>query len=91
MKTINGVAITVTWATDDATTATALTAAINASSNALVQNLVTASLSGLVITITAVVPGKTGNAITLACTGTGITASGARLTGGSESRFTVAL
>lgn len=89
--TINGVGITVTWAVDDATTAAALTAAINASSNALIQNLVTATRSGLVITVTAVSPGKLGNAVTTEATGTGITADQARLTGGSETRLTYSL
>jgi phage tail sheath gpL-like len=81
---INGVSNTVTWATDDATTATALAAAINASSNALIQNLVTASASGGVVTITSTIPGAVGNCMTLTASGTGVTASGARLTGGSS-------
>lgn len=82
--TINGVATSVTWATSDTATATALAAAINASSNALIANVVTASSSAGVVTVTASVPGVTGNCITLAASGTGATASGARLTGGSE-------
>lgn len=82
--TINGVtAASETWATDDATTATALAADINASTDALVQNLVTASAAAGVVTVTAVQKGRLGNAITLATSGTGSTASGARLTGGT--------
>lgn len=84
--TINGVAIQVTWATSDANTASLLAAAINASSNALVADLVTASAASNVVTITSVAGGKVGNCITLAASGTGATASGARLTGGSETR-----
>jgi phage tail sheath gpL-like len=80
---INGVSITVTWGTSDTATATALAAAINASTNALVQNLVTASAAAGVVTITAVQKGKQGNTMTLAASGTGVTASGARLTGGT--------
>lgn len=83
--TINGVTVTVTWATDDATTATAIAAAINASGNALVNQHVSAAAVDTVVTLTAKNPGASGNAITLAASGTGITASGARLTAGSES------
>lgn len=81
---INGVTISVTWATSDTATAAALAAAINASSNALVQGLVTATSALGVVTIVAVDKGKRGNTNTLATSGTGATASGARLTGGSE-------
>jgi phage tail sheath gpL-like len=81
---INGVSVTVTAAGGDTATAAAIAVAINASVNALVQNIVTASASGAVVTITAVVPGVTGNCITLAESGAGLTASGARLTGGTE-------
>lgn len=80
---INGVSVAVTWATSDTATATALAAAINASTNALVQYLVSATSSAGVVTITALQKGITGNCITLAATGTGATASGARLTGGT--------
>lgn len=81
--TINGVtAASETWATSDAATATALAADINASTDALVQHFVTASAAAGVVTITATQKSKWGNAITLAASGTGTTASGARLTGG---------
>lgn len=82
--TINGVSISVTWATSDTATATALAAAINASANALVAQHVTASSSAGVVTVTAIYEGYVGNAITLAASGTGATASGARLTGGTD-------
>lgn len=84
--TINGVAIAITWATSDTNSASLLAAAINASTNALVQNIVTASSAAGVVTISAVVPGVVGNCVTLAASGTGATASGARLTGGTETR-----
>lgn len=81
--TINGVGITVTYATSNNNTAALLAAAINSSTNALVQYLVRASSAAGVVTITALQPGVTGNTITLAASGTGATASGARLTGGT--------
>lgn len=83
--TINGVACaTGSLAGTDAENATALAAAINASANALVAGIVTASASGAVVTVTSVDKSKTANAITLAASGTGATASGARLTAGSN-------
>lgn len=81
--TINGVAITVTWATSDTNSAALLAAAINASSNALVSGYVTATSAAGVVTITATQKSAWGNAITLAASGTNVTASGARLTGGA--------
>lgn len=86
--TINGVSVTVTWGTSDTATATALAAAINASANALVNKHVTATSSAGVVTLTAALPGNSGNAVTLAASGTGVTASGARLTGGAADTFT---
>lgn len=84
---INGVSITVTWATSDTASAAALATAINASANALVSGIVTATSALGVVTITAVEYGKTGNAITLTASGTNVTASGARLTGGVAPGF----
>lgn len=81
--TINGVSVTVSASGGDTTTAAAIAAAINASANALVSNHVTASSSGAVVTVTSKFPNHAGNAVTLAASGTGVTASGARLTGGS--------
>jgi phage tail sheath gpL-like len=88
---INGVTVSVAWATSDTNSASLLAAAINASSNALVSGFVSATSAAGVVTITADLPGKAGNAITLAATGTNVTASGARLTGGTETRVNVSL
>jgi phage tail sheath gpL-like len=82
--TINGVSVTTAFATSDTVTAAALAAAINASGSALVNKHVTATSALGVVTVTAVHPGYAGNAVTLAASGTGATASGARLTGGSS-------
>lgn len=80
---INGVTITVTWATSDTASSTALAAAINASGNALVQGIVTAKAVAGVTTITAVTKGLVGNSVLLTATGTNVTASGSgRLAGG---------
>lgn len=83
--TINGVAITVTYATSLSNTATLLAAAINASTNALVQYLVGAVAVGPVVTVYALQPGITGNCITLAASSSAgtATASGARLASGA--------
>ena len=81
--TINGVAVTVSYTTSDTVTAGLLAAAINASTNALVRYLVAATSAAGVVTIYALQPGITGNCITLAASGTGATASGARLVGGA--------
>lgn len=71
----------------DTADAASLVAAINASTDAAIQGVVTASNVAGVVTITAVVPGKTGNAITLSSSnGTRAAVSGARLSGGSETR-----
>lgn len=83
---INGVTITATWATSDTNSAALVAAAINASTNALIAGVVTASSALGVVTVTSVLPGVYGNCITLAASGTGVTASGARLTGGTETR-----
>lgn len=85
---INGVTITDTWATSDTNSAALIAAAINASTNALVLGHVTASSSGAVVTVTAVRKGKVGNTVTLVSSGTNVTASGARLTGGTETAIT---
>jgi phage tail sheath gpL-like len=82
--TINGVTVTVTAAGGDTATAVLIAAAINASANALVSNHVTATSALGVVTLTSKYPGHAGNAVTLAASGTGVTASGARLTGGTN-------
>jgi len=85
---INGVTFTADTdfdvGADDAETATNLAAAINASTNALVDGHVTAEAADEVVTVTAVVPGFAGNTITLEGTTTTLEASGARLEGGDE-------
>lgn len=86
--TINGVAIAITWATSDTNSASLLAAAINASVNALVAGIVTATSALGVVTVTSVGKGIVANAITLAASGTGATASGARLTGGTNHTYT---
>ena len=80
---INGVTITATAAGGDTASAALIAAAINASTNALVLNIVRATSAGAVVTISAVASGAQGNTITLAASGTGVTASGTRLTGGT--------
>lgn len=82
--TVNGVALATQISGTDSARATADAAAINASTNALIQGVVTAAAVSGVLTVTAVAYGKQGNANTLAATGTGVTASGARLTGGTN-------
>jgi hypothetical protein len=77
------VTASVTWATSDTATAAALAAAINALPNCPV---VASSAAG-VVTLWATTAGSGstntgGNLITLAATGTGVTVSGALLTGG---------
>lgn len=83
--TINGTAVSVTWATSDTATATALAAAINATPNLPV---IASSAAG-VVTLYSTLSGQGtgaaatgGNAITLGASGTGATASGAVLSGG---------
>lgn len=73
----------------DTATAANAAAAVNASASALVSGnagVIATSALG-VVTLTAKTAGVTGNAITLAG-GTNITASGARLTGGSDGTTT---
>lgn len=80
---INGVTVTVSWAASDNNSASLIAAAINATSDALIRGVVVASAATNVVTITAVKGGLGGNAITLAASGTGVTASGARLASGA--------
>lgn len=83
--TINGVSTGNVAGTngDNTATAASIVAAINGLTSALVRGHVTAANSSGVITLTAVRGGHLGNAITVSCTGTGATAGGARLTGGT--------
>jgi hypothetical protein len=83
---INGVSIAITWATSDTNSAALLAAAINASTNALVLGLVSATSAAGVVTVTGIgsAASLAGNAITTTATGTGHTAQQARLTGGTD-------
>lgn len=76
--TIGGVSQSVTWGTSDTSTATALAAAING--NYLMPVVATSSAG--VVTVYSRIAGTTGNAVTLAVTGTGATVSGANLANG---------
>ncbi len=84
--TINGVAVTATGGASDTATAVAVAAAINASTDALVSGLVSATSALGVVTLTAIgsAIGKSGNAITTAASGTGAAADQVRLTGGTD-------
>lgn len=84
VATLNGKAFTQTTGTD-AARGIALSAAINASTDPLILGLFTASDNGSgVVTVTAVHKGVAGDAYTLAVTGTGLTRSGATLSGGAD-------
>lgn len=92
--TINGVTFTAvaSGATNDqwvvgasaSASASAAASAINASTSPLISGYVTASASSGVITITASQKGIPGNCITISGGQADITASGARLTGGTN-------
>lgn len=83
--TINGVSTGNVTGTngDDSATAASIAAAINGITTALVADHVTATSSSGTVTVTALRGGPAGNAITLAATGTGATATGARLVSGA--------
>lgn len=78
--TIGGTLVTVTASGGDTATATALAAAINA--NTTVNKWVAATSVAAVVTLKVLSGGAVGNNVTLAASGTGVTASGAKLTGG---------
>lgn len=79
-STIAGVAKTAAHGASDNADATAHAAAINA--DATLSKLVEATANANVVTVTALQPGVTGNQITTVASGTGVSASGAKLTGG---------
>ena len=79
--TINGTACAVTWASSDNNTAILLRDKINSTS--ALNGIVYASAATNVVTITAVEPGPSGNAISLAASGTGNVASGTALASGA--------
>lgn len=92
--TINGVVFTAVasgatgnqWNVGASATASAAAAAaaINASASSLISGFIIASAASGVITITSSDPGQNGNCMTIAAGQVSITASGARLTGGSN-------
>lgn len=91
---INGATVTVAAGTDsDIEVATALAAAINASVDPLVDGIVTASnlnaagAASATVIVTYKNYSPAGNAITLVASGTGVTASGATLSGAYGSRL----
>lgn len=87
--TINGVAIaTGSLAGTDTANAVVLAAAINASANALIAGIVTATSALGVVTVTAARGGLAGNTVTTTASGTGNTANQARLTGGTNGTST---
>lgn len=91
--TINGVALaTASLSGTDTENAAALAVVINASTNALVSGLVSASSLLGVVTVTGIgsAISAAGNAITTAASGTGNTANQARLTGGTDGTAQVA-
>jgi phage tail sheath gpL-like len=81
---VNGVTFSTTASGGDAATMATLAAAITASADPLVAPFVTASAALGVLTVTAKTKGAAGNTITLGASGTGLTASGNRLTGGAD-------
>lgn len=97
--TINGVNITAASGANAFAAAANMAAAINASTNPLVQYLVTAinastSPTTGILSVVALQPGITGNAITIAASGTGALAAGSRLingVGGSNNPVVVTL
>lgn len=85
--TINGVSTgNVSSGASDTLTATAVKAVIDASTNALVSRHVRVLQRAGVLHIFAKYPGTAGNAITLAASGTGATASATRLGSGTEAQ-----
>lgn len=85
--TINGVTVTATASGGDANTAGLIAAAINNSTNPLVMGLVKATAVGAVVTVTSAFAGAQGNQTTFAASGTGVTAGGTRLAGGTSQTF----
>jgi phage tail sheath gpL-like len=84
--TIGGTLVTVAHTGNDTTSATALAAAIMA--DVTVNKYVSATSALGVVTVTAIQPGTIGNGITLVASGTGVTASGAKLANGAATRTT---
>lgn len=68
----------------DTETATSLAYCINNSTTAGIPGIVTATSAAAVVTVSAAVRGKIGNAITLASSGSTVAVSAARLAGGTD-------
>lgn len=89
---INGVDFVASTGGGDTANAAAMAVLINASTDPLIAGVVTATSEAdgadANLDITAVRPGLSGNYITLAASGTGVTAGSARLEGGTETLFT---
>lgn len=81
---VNGVTVYNAAGASDSANAIAAAAAINASTDALVSSFVRALVRSGVVHILSKYPGAEGNQITLSVTGTGATASAARLASGTE-------
>jgi phage tail sheath gpL-like len=79
--TIGGTLVTATAAGGDTASAALIAAAINA--DATVNKYASATSVGAVVTVKAAIPGTIGNGITLVASGTGVTASGAKLGAGT--------
>jgi hypothetical protein len=90
--TINGVDFVASTGGGDTANAAAMAVLVNASESALIAGQVTATSAAdgadAVLTITAVDKGLGGNAITLAASGTGVTAGSARLEDGTDGTVT---
>lgn len=92
--TINGVGVNVdtTTTTTDAQVATAIKNGVNASSDDMIDGVVTATNpTSTSVGITADTKGDSGNWITLAVSGTGLSASGTRLENGADATDTATL
>lgn len=88
--TVNGVAFQQTSGADSAR-ATALAAAITASTDPAIQGVVTAVAVGAAVNLTAVAKGTVGNAITTTAAGTGLSAAGSTLSGGQNGEVDVTI
>ncbi len=89
---INGVTFNASTGGGDTANAAAMAVLINASVDAAIAGVVTATSeadgSDANLDITATVPGVSGNYITLSASGTGVTAGAERLAGGTVTTFT---
>lgn len=83
--TINGLTITVTWATSDTATAAAWTTAVNLATSTLYP-YVTALASGETSVVSVRVAGSAGNAMTTVAVGTSMTVTGSTMAGGVDAR-----